>query len=549
VSPERTAIEPLTVRTALRETALSEAHLTAGSGGLDRRIEGIAVLEAADLDAARPRQLLLVSAHALAETSLSGLMPALASRGVSALGVKLDPRWTEMPMELVAGADATGLPLLTLPSGRLEDLVKAVLSAIVEPQVRVLRTTAEFRRRTEMRDGAWASTATVLSEALGVEVVTFDEDGEVLAAAGGGEQWAAQLARAATSADLTGPVEVGEETFLVAPMSADGRRYGAVCIRGADAGDAVAQAVITEAAIVTSMQLLGHRHVEAVHRRFERELLDDLMGGRLRGREARERADRAGWPIRRPYMVLYVTSRASVSRDAGPEWHHQASDAALASMERALRGAGFSAHSFPHRAGLAIVVHFSRTEDPARVAGDLAARLPRTPGVPSTAGGLAVGVSRPADDVAQLREAVRQAYLAVTLSSALRRTDARTAHFDEIGAARLLALVPDRRWLAEVARAELTPLVPPDRDPDGGLIPTLGSLLDNNMRASTAAEELFFHYNTVRQRLGRLRELLGVRFDEPDGQLSLWLAVVALRLGELDDDRSTESEEPLGRHG
>jgi purine catabolism regulator len=527
-----TRLTPLTIATALSETTLREAKLVAGAAGIDRRIDSVAVLDVADLEGVRSNQLVLVSAYALQKTSLRVLVRRLAGRDASGLGIKLDPYWPTMPETLIEAADSVSLPLLALPPGRFEDLVNPLLAGIVDRQAEVLRSIADFHRElTEaaLRDEGPGSAAAILNSALGLEVAIFDEDGELLAAAGGAEEWAERLADAAVSAAAGGSVESEGESYLSAPISAEGRRYGAVCVRGPSPADAVARAAVAQAAVVTGMQLLGRRQVETVHRRFERELLDDLVGGRLAEVDARERAERMGWPVRRPYLVLLAGRRSAPGTIDGVVGHHE-----LASLMRALRERPSSAHDFRYRGGLACMVHFSRADDPLLVADAIGERLARVRGVPWAAKELVLAVSRPARDIALLPEAVRESALALAMSSELRRGERRVVHFDDLGAARLLAKTGDREHLAAMAHAELAPLGDPAAPGVSDLLETLTVLLAHNMKLAESAYRLFFHYNTVRHRLARLRDVFGDRLNTPEGKLSLWLALVALRIGEFD---------------
>jgi PucR family transcriptional regulator, purine catabolism regulatory protein len=523
-------LTPLTVAEALRDTALSAAQLVAGEAGLEREIESVAVLDVADVDAVLPQQLVLVTAYALQGSDLRELVRQLDARGASGLGVNLGASWSSMPEPLMAAATAAELPLLVLPRGRFDDLTNPLLSAIVERQAAVLQSIADFHRNlTEaaLHDEAWEATATCLADALGAEVATFDEDGELLAATARTREWPDRLAVAAISAADGGPIEMDGETFLVSPISAKGRRYGAVCVGGVDPADTVARAAIAEAAVVTGMQILARRHVDEVHRRFERALLDDLVSGRLSEREARERAERVGWPIRRPYLAIYAAPQQPTAASAP-----LLGDEHVPAVDRSLRGGHF-ARSFPYRGGLAVIVHFARTEDPRAVAADTAARLARMRRVPWAGSPLRVGASRLARDIARLRDAAREARLACELRAAAPGGDG-VVHFDQLGAGRLLAKVPDPGRLAAAAVAELAA----DGDPDGPLTPdlidTLTTLIGSNMRIGRSADELYFHYNTVRHRLARLRDHFGPRLDSEDGRTTLWLAVMALQIAELD---------------
>jgi purine catabolism regulator len=105
--------------------------------------------------------------------------------------------------------------------------------------------------------------------------------------------------------------------------------------------------------------------------------------------------------------------------------------------------------------------------------------------------------------------------------------------FDDLGPARLLAAIDDREALARMADEILAPVR--EGDADGDMLETLLVLLSHNMRRSDAASDLFFHYNTVRNRLSRLREALGDRLDGPTRRATLALALSAVRTMAIDD--------------
>jgi len=93
-----------------------------------------------------------------------------------------------------------------------------------------------------------------------------------------------------------------------------------------------------------------------------------------------------------------------------------------------------------------------------------------------------------------------------------------------------LMLLGDPALSGDLVRARLGALdgLPPARRTR--LLETLEAWLDAHGEARPAAERLNVHVQTVRYRLGRLRELLGSALDEPQGRLELALALRAVRL-------------------
>jgi DNA-binding PucR family transcriptional regulator len=91
-----------------------------------------------------------------------------------------------------------------------------------------------------------------------------------------------------------------------------------------------------------------------------------------------------------------------------------------------------------------------------------------------------------------------------------------------------LILHRDGELASELARRRLAPLdgLPPAARER--LLVTLGAWLDAHGEARPAAAALHVHVQTVRYRLGQLRDLLGDALDDPAARLELALA---LRIG------------------
>lgn len=139
-----------------------------------------------------------------------------------------------------------------------------------------------------------------------------------------------------------------------------------------------------------------------------------------------------------------------------------------------------------------------------------------------------VGVSRVAATLDDLPACYGQARRAVEVGRRV-SGDGSTTYFDQLGLHRLIALVPDVAELRTFADDVLGPLA--RSTPEAvDLRETLQVLLDTNFNVAEAARLQFFHYNTMRYRVGKLERLLGPLSSDPHLRLDV---AVALRVLEI----------------
>ncbi|CUR60890.1 Purine catabolism regulator-like protein (fragment) [metagenome] len=137
-------------------------------------------------------------------------------------------------------------------------------------------------------------------------------------------------------------------------------------------------------------------------------------------------------------------------------------------------------------------------------------------------------MSRVTSTLADLPEAYAQARRAVEVGRRIHGPGS-TTFFDDLGIHRLIALIKDTDELRRYVRDVLGPLAD-DSVEAIDLRETLQVLLDTNFNVAEAARLQFFHYNTMRYRVGKLERILGPLGTDAHLRLD---AAVALRVLEI----------------
>lgn len=120
---------------------------------------------------------------------------------------------------------------------------------------------------------------------------------------------------------------------------------------------------------------------------------------------------------------------------------------------------------------------------------------------------------------------------------------------DDLGAGRLLLASADPAEVERFAVETLGPLLDA-RDGSGDLVTTLSAFFDHGRSIRRAAAALEVHENTIRYRLGRIEEAIGLPVaTDADAQLTAQLALLVLRLqgrlvehGEIHNDADESVE-------
>ncbi len=142
--------------------------------------------------------------------------------------------------------------------------------------------------------------------------------------------------------------------------------------------------------------------------------------------------------------------------------------------------------------------------------------------------GAAIGLSELHESAADSARAYRQARDAAMIGRALLGAGGAIG-YSEVGAYRYLVHIAAENAPHDRMRAAVDELIAYDGRRRTSLLDTLERYLAERRSVIESARALFVHPNTLRQRLGRIEELTGLKLDEDD-LLSLELAIKLARL-------------------
>jgi PucR family transcriptional regulator, purine catabolism regulatory protein len=530
----------LPLRQVLQLDTLRDPPVLAGASGLDRIVTRLNVMEVPDiLPWVKPDELLLTTAYPLRDDPdrLTGLVESLDAHGLAGMGIKLGRYVDALPRRALRRADELGFPIVLLPDGvGFDEILDQVLGEILNTRATRLAQRDELHRTFLQRLLAGATIGElveIVGATFGGPAALLDHDGFVIAASGldavtdrladaglllpdgaialSEHPGGVAMARGASLAHLCVRVSAGAQHFgrLVA---FEGRRP----LRDGDVGD------LEVAATVLALASQTQAAVVRVEQRYRVDVLADLLSPDESARaRARRQAEGLGWLLDRDAVVVVAAPDGDVRPDA------VSTQRFVANLARWVRADDPQALVAEHD-GHVVVVAASPpvTLDHVRTW----AREARSSCSHS------FGVSRTATDADALVVAHGQAVRAASIGRQA-GGDGLVTHFDDLGALRLLCLIPDVDELTSFLRDVLGPLA--DDTPEAAeLRYTLQVLVETNCNLAESARRMYFHYNTMRYRLERLKAIVGPFTDDPRLRLDVALALAIARLT-ADPERRT----------
>ena len=534
--------------------AAAHGSVLAPSHRLDVSVDGTMPLRAALRDAGdaddstgRPLAHRLVLADAGAFTEHHGdAGAAVASlERTGAAGIVVSGIDDDASARLREVARRTGLPLIDVPLDRIATFTTEVLSAILEHQTATLRRLEDADRALVQIVLAGGSLDDLCEQVVGFldgAVMVTTTDGRVVARAGSPRELAHaeslgcfdRSGRLLTEAEPIGPRPDGPGSGRAAVRIVAGHLDHGVLIAFCSARRLTADDVrlLERAATVAALAITKEQAVSAVESKYRAEFLRDALAGRAGSpAEAAAHAASLGWDIDRPMVVVVAETDEDddrSTRDADEVRFLQQRFARAWIHAVAVRDARTPVMGFSREVvALVGVPADADTDRIMRSIGELV-RVVRGDG----GGGrrsFSAGVSRPFTSVDGLPQAYEEALSAVAVGRQMHGEGALT-HVDGLGIYRLLALVPDGADLRRFVHESLGELATDDSPEYAGLRQTLSILIDTNLNVAETARLLFFHYNTLRYRIGKLEKMLGPFTSDPDLRLTLALALKVHRM-------------------
>lgn len=306
------------------------------------------------------------------------------------------------------------------------------------------------------------------------------------------------------------------------PIKVHGNVYGYLCVIGEEERiSSLDTSLVKQAAQIMALDFQKRLAVEEIERRYLNDFVRDLLEGRIESRaSALHRGNIYKWDLTKPQVLFAIKLVTS----AGHGVLHPSIEGKmlyLHKLEKVIRNVMLTnckeKYLVAHLGDVNVMLLIPDSDTPSaakreslQVAGYLIPQLQR--GLDNQNMVVKIGISRVCYDFMELPAAFHDALEAIQMNVEM-DSSSMVVHYDDLGITRLLMRLTDTEEMERYCEEHLGELIRYDEAHGTTLLKTLSAVIETNGHLKEAANKLFIHYNTLRYRLQRIREIAGIEFS------------------------------------
>ena len=574
----------LTLREAMKLVEpLKKSKVLAGDQGLDNAVQSVNVMEVPDiLEWVRPGELLVTTMYPLRNdaAALETLVPQLADKGLAGLAVTPSDYMSVLPESMVDSANKLGFPIIELPEKvSFIDIIQPITNEILKLQADELRESERLHRQfisLVLGGGSYADIAQGIAHQLQRPVTIVDRFRRVLGEghiAGmprsyraftrdeeGGDRYLDVSYQPVAKEKIAGseaerrivPGPGGSIDQLVCPVMVGPMTLGEIIVWGplSKRSKSMDLIAIEHGSTVAALKMMESRSIGEVEQRFRNEILDGLLSHDPSDREGAIRLSMDwGHQLVPPYAVIIVApdfpSESSVSKVRSVEQSNIGSSLHLA--KRYIRSLNRGS-SFWYQGPRLVVFVPLKEQDMHGAKNHLINGLSSVCnriGSENDPYTVSMGISPIAHDFDGFRFVYECARQSLDLGPALNsEKSCLVTHYEDLGLFGVLSLSKDQGRLNRFCTENIGALVAYDAQHSADLVRTLRVYLEQNQNGASTAKLLFVHYNTLRYRIKRIKDILDADIENPRQRLAIEVALQILPMVNGANSKIPQSTSP-----
>lgn len=508
----------ITVHDILKLEGFRHAVVVAGEEGLDNEVKKATLMEVPDIFPFLERKtLILTTLYPIYndEEALNTLVPRSFQSDAAGLCIKIGRYVDAIPPIMIEQANELSFPLIELHGNdNLSTLALNILSISLDEhisQITFLNSVHYHLMQLFLKGHDTESLVHEFSCLVQAPILLLDSHYQILSASPPIEKSQIQIyTKVQNSHPSLHSITVEEKQYLPPdllfhPIEAEGRIFGYLILLKADNDNGILMTAVEEASLLFATAFYKDYAVAEKERNFQDAFVRDLLQGSVTSQmESIQKARIYGWEMAFPQVILVVKIYSSDIEKMKTAYEELMADKTIQHI------ISKKLYSSPKKImltylddSLVAFVNVAFQEDIKEKLKEIGQLIQEKLIGPFTAG---IGISNPILDARSFPSAYEEAQDSLRIGRRLQKGSF-VSHIEDNLIYSILKEVENEVILEKFVYSVLGNIIQYDQEHNSQLLDTLYVLIQTAFNFKDTASKLYIHYNTLRYRINRLKEL------------------------------------------
>lgn len=515
----------ITVKSVLELKGFKEAKLVAGKSGLQNRINNASLMEVPDIfNYVDANDLLITTLYPIYDDdeAIKALIPRLAEKKLGGICIKPARYISEIPPIMIKQADELGFPIIQLPAdANLSTLVNQILELALNKHVNILKFrnfVHEQLMNLFLRGADIKTLIESLAKMVRFPVLLLDRELEVIYVS---QELENQKINIIPVSPGSGPQngefsvkidhrEYQENSYIKYSIKAGKTSFGYIVLLKGEKEDPNLIVAVEQAALLIASVFYKNNAVLEKEKNFQDAFIRDILQGKIKSQiETINKAKAFGWNLEFPQVIAVIRVKDEDELKKKHLYEYLISSGMVeGTFSRKLSVNTNRIKTVYLDDSLVVFINAlfisSIKESCLEIGQSIIERLKERVK-------MGIGISNIIENISRFPGAYREAQDTLNLGDILNKGSF-VSHYEDYRMFHLIKEIKDTDSLREFLNEKLGKLIAYDQTNEIDLMNTLKVIMEENFNIKKAAEKLFIHYNTLRYRVEKIKEL-GVNFE------------------------------------
>ncbi|MCG8513671.1 MAG: PucR family transcriptional regulator ligand-binding domain-containing protein [Halanaerobiales bacterium] len=511
----------ITVNDILALKGFEGAQIVAGKEGLSNIVGNATLMEVPDIfPYVDVNSLLITTLYPIYnnQAAINQLIPKLADINLAGICIKPLRYIKEIPPTMLRQADKLNFPIIELPpDANLSSLVTDILELSLNNYINILKFrnyVHEHLMTLFLKGEDIDSLVCNLAEIVKYPIILLDNSLNIICKS-------QDLAKQEVSIESpyyidepdvfsvkVGAIKYGQESYIKCSINAGQTKFGYIVLLKGDTNNKSLIIAVEQASLLIASAFYKNYAVLEKERTFQDAFIRNILQGKMSSQiEAINKARVFGWNMQFPQVILVIKVLLAGEKKEKKltELYKYILDSRL--IEKSLKDKMILINDNKFKIiylddALVLFINVSADhikKSTIEVGKLIVAKLKDKVNV-------GIGISNLVSNIDRFPSAYQEAHNSLIVGSTLNIAPF-VCHYDDYKVFNIIKEVKDQAVLTKYVEEKLGKIIEYDQTTSMELMETLRVLLEENFNAIKAAKRLFIHYNTLRYRIKKLKQL------------------------------------------